>query len=101
MPGIDEKLISTSGTTAGTELYQPKRSGPLYISMTSTGSPTCTVKVGDSPTATDGPTLRTVDDSAAVTISNNTGITLITPPKYLILSFAAAGAYTANMRLNF
>lgn len=101
MPGIDEKLISTSGTTSGTELYQPERSGPLYISMTSSGSPTCTLKVGDSPTATDGPTLRTVDDSADVTLANNEGITIITPPKYLILSYAAAGAYTAKMRLNF
>lgn len=101
MAGIDEKLISTSGTTSGTELYQPERSGPIYISMTSTGSPTCTLKVGDSPTATTGPTLRTVDDGANVTLSNNNGIVLTTPPKYLILDFSAAGAYTADIRINF
>lgn len=101
MSGIQEKLITISGTTSATALYQPTRSGPMVISMSGTGSPTVAFKVGDSPTATDGPALQVLDNSGAATVANNEAATLICPPKYLILSATAAGAFVANVRIQF
>lgn len=103
MAGIQELLVTLTDSSA-TYNWQADRQGPCYISMSGTSGSSVTIKVGTSPSSTDGPTLRNLDDTADVTISSNQGIFLPCKPKYLVLvgsTTASPAVFTANVRINF